>query len=292
MKSLLLGGFLAVAGAVSLGFSTVNKIPLHATSASRYDLKLSGTAPGVPAGSARYLSYDDLLKLPQVVFTVTDDPNFLGKTVISGLYLDELMRVLGIPEQNTMIAAICDDGYEAHYTSEYRAVHRPILVLKINDKQLAVTSRTADGGSYGPYLISHAFFNPGFRVLSNPEESQIPNGVLELRVLNENDVLAAIRPHGDFPADSPEMKGYQLAEQNCFRCHQNGNYGGRKAGRSWASLAKIAKADPKGFAAYIKDPQSQNAYAQMPANPDYDDATLHALTGYFQTFAPPAQVSK
>jgi hypothetical protein len=26
----------------------------------------------------------------------------------------------------------------------------------------------------------------------------------------------------------------------------------------------------------------------MPPNPEYDDATLHALTAYFQTFAPAA----
>ena len=292
MKFFAVGGLLAIAAAVSLGFSSAGSIPLHANSTSAQDLKISGDIPGLPPGSARYLSYDDLLKLPLVTFTVTDDPNFSGKTEITGVYLNELLHALGIPDQNTLISAICDDLYEAHYTVDYRAAHKPILVVQLNGKPLPHTTRTADGGAYGPYLISHASFTPRFKILAHDEESQIPNGVLELRFLKENEVLAAIRPHGNFAAGSPEMKGYQIAEQNCFRCHQSGDYGGHKAGRSWTALAKIANADPKGFEAYTKDPQSQNAYAQMPANPGYDDATLHALTAYFKTFVAPTLESK
>lgn len=285
MKSVVVGGFLAIAAVLSFGFSGATGISLSTKPVSAHDLKLSGELPGVPAGEVRYVAYQDLLKLPQVTFTVTDDPNFSGKTEISGIYLDELLRILAIPDDDTLIAAVCDDAYEAHYTRDYRAAHKPILVLKINGKPLAVSSRTADGGSYGPYLISHASFTPRFHILKQEEGAQIPNGVLELRFLKENEVLDAIRPRGSFAADSPEMQGYQIAQENCFRCHNEGDYGGHKAGRSWSALARIAKADPVGFAAYTKDPQSENAYAAMPANPDFDKATLQALTAYFQTFA-------
>ena len=106
--------------------------------------------------------------------------------------------------------------------------------------------------------------------------------MLELRFLREDEVFHAIEPRGDFAADSPQMQGYLIAQQNCFRCHNAGAYGGSKAGISWTVLGKIATTKPAYFKAYIKEPQSESAYAEMPDFPDYDDATLAALTAYFQ----------
>jgi hypothetical protein len=291
MQSPWLSAVLAVATTLSFAAYAGDKIDLKRKSASSQDLKLSGDLPGLPADSVRFVSYEQLSHLPEVTFRVSDDPNFSGPTEISGIYLEALMSALGIRDSGTIVAAVCDDDYEAHYTEEYRKAHHPILVLSINGKPPAQTQRTEDGGAYGPYLISHASFTPRYHILAHTEESQIPNGVIELRFLKQSDVLNAIRPHGSFAGNSPEMQGYRMAEENCFRCHNAGDYGGHKSGRSWKSLAHLARIDPKGFAAYIKDPQGQDETAMMPANPDYDDATLHALTAYFQTFAP-AQVSK
>jgi len=297
MKFPWLAGLLAIAATLPLALTGAEKpsiqensagqekLSLHEKSTSADDLKLSGELPGVPANAVRFVSYAELAKLPQVTFTVTDDFNFPGKAEISGVYLDELLAALDISGKNTLIDAICDDEYEAHYLVEYRAAHHPILVLRLNGKQLARSKRTGDGGVYGPYLISHSSFTPGYRILAHPEESQIPNGVVELRFEKENVALGAIRPRGDFAADSPQMQGYRIAQQNCFRCHNAGPYGGRKASVSWSSLAKTAGAKPAYFGAYIKDPQSQSAYAEMPGFPDYDDATMAALTAYFQAFA-------
>jgi hypothetical protein len=262
-----------------------DELILHDRSGSAQDLKLSGELPGVPANSERFVSYSDLSKLPQVTFNVTNDPNFPQKTEISGVSIGVLLRELNIPEKNTLVSAICDDEYEGHYSAEYRAAHNPILVLRINGKPPALSSRTSDGGIYGPYLISHDAFTPRGRVLGHEEESQIPNGVLELRFLKEDIVLKAIQPHGIFAADSPEMQGYEIARQSCFRCHNAGSYGGHKAGRSWYSLAKIAKADPTFFSAYTRNPQSQDSAATMPADNTLDDKALAAITAYFQTFA-------
>jgi hypothetical protein len=264
-----------------------DKIDLKVKSQSAQDLRLSGDIPGLPSGSVRYITYDQLRHLPQTSFHVTDDYNFHGHpTDITGIPLNDLLRTLNIPDKDTLVAAICDDGYEAHYTSDYRHAHSPILVLQLNGKSLAQNARTSDDGIYGPYLISHAAFKPRYHVLAHAEEAQIPNGLLELRFLKEGPVFDSIRPHGKFADDSAQMQGYTIAQQNCFRCHNEGAYGGSKSGRSWSALAKIAAADPAGFAAYIKDPQSQDPSAVMPANPEYDGPTLHALTAYFQTFAP------
>jgi mono/diheme cytochrome c family protein len=290
-----MAGLIAVAAAGSLALLGAaiaqekpgqEKLPMHIKRMAADDLKLSGELPGLPANAVRFVSYSDLLTLPQVAFTVTDDPNFSRKGEISGIYLDELLRVLNISGNNTLIAAICDDKYEGHYPVEYRAAHHPILVLRLNGKRLGQSKRTADGGSYGPYLVSHPSFVSRYRTLAHPEEAQIPNGVLELRFEKEDAVLNAIQPPGNFAADSPQMAGYLIAKENCFRCHNAGAYGGQKAGVSWQSLAGIAYRKPTYFTAYIKDPASQSPYAEMPSFPDYDDATLTALAAYFRTFAP------
>jgi hypothetical protein len=291
MQSSWLSAVLAVAATLSFVAPIADKIELRTKSQSSQDLKLSGDLPGLPADSVRFVSFDQLSHLPQVSAKVTDDPNFSGPAEISGVPLDELMSVLGISEKNTIVSAICDDDYEAHYTLEYRQAHHPILVLRINGKPPAQYARTADGGAYGPYLISHRSFTPQYHILAHADEAQIPNGLIELRFLKQDAVLNAIRPPGVFADNSPQMQGYRIAEQNCFRCHNAGSYGGHKSGRSWKSLARIARADPKGFAAYTKDPQSQDDTAMMPANPEYDDATLAAITAYFQSF-PPTQVYK
>lgn len=256
---------------------------LHDSRTSPRDLELDDDLGGAGAYSVRYVSYSELLRLPQVTFTVTDDSNFHGKAEIKGIYLDELLRDLNIPSANTLIAAVCDDGYEGHYPAEYRAEHHPILVLAINGEPLHLTRRTAEDGDYGPYLVSHSSFTPRYRILAHAEEAQIPNGVLELRFEKEDEVYRAIKPRGVFAAGSPQKQGYVIAQQNCFRCHNAGEYGGRKAGISWSVLGKMATTKPAYFKAYIKDPAAESAYAEMPGFPEYDDATLAALTAYFQT---------
>jgi mono/diheme cytochrome c family protein len=294
MKALWIPGLLAIASALTIGTKTndrggqekvaaVPRLPLRESRTSATDLELSGDVQGAQAYAGKCASYAELFMLPQVTFTVTDDANFPGKAELGGVPLQELMQALHIPEKNTLVAAVCDDGYEAHYSAEYRAAHHPLLVLTINGKAPALVKRSSDAGNYGPYLISHPRFVPGYRILGYSEEAQIPNGVIELRFLKEDEVLSAIRPHGNIAADAPQMQGYKIAEENCFRCHGAGDYGGRKAGITWSALGKIARGRPTFFRAYIRDPRAENDYAEMPGFPEYDDATLGALTDYFQT---------
>jgi len=61
--------------------------------------------------------------------------------------------------------------------------------------------------------------------------------------------------------------GYRIAQQNCFRCHNMGREGGQKSGTPWLVLSAWAMASPEYFAAYVRDPQSKNPLAEMPATP-------------------------
>ena len=256
---------------------------LHAERSSPGDLEVGGELAGLPAGSTRYVRYEDLLSLPQETYTVSDDSNFRGKTEIGGVALSTLARTLG--QSADMLVAICYDHYRTNYPADYLAAHHPLLVLRINGQERDHWPTADDGGSMGPYLISHPVFKPSFRVLSHEDEPQIPYGVTRIEFRREAEVFGAIRPRGTWPTGSLVEQGYIIARQDCFRCHNMGKEGGTMAGRSWLQLAADASSDATRFQQTIHDPASVRPGAKMPAHKDYDDATLRVLTEYFNTFA-------
>jgi mono/diheme cytochrome c family protein len=223
-----------------------------------------------------------------VSYTVSDDANFTTQTEISGVLLEELsLRVSGNPQADVVVA-ICEDKYQANYPRAYLAAHHPILVLTIGGKSPEGWSKDplSHGLDMGPYLISHAKFTPSFQVLAHSDEPQIPWGVIRLEFRDEQKVFDAIAPRGAHAADASIQAGYRIAQQNCFRCHNMDAQGGQKAGRPWLVLATWAAASPEYFAAYVRNPKSRNPRAEMPGNPNYDDATVQALTAYFRTLVP------
>jgi len=263
-------------------------IKMEARRQSPLDLEIGGDLPGLPTGSVRYIAREELMKLPQVSNAVDDDANFAGKAEISGVLLTELMKALAVPQAGTMAVAICVDQYHAHFPEEYVRAHQPILALKINGLLPAnwPTNAEVHGAAMGPFLISHAKFTPSFKVLAHEDEPQIPWGVLRLEFRKETAALAAIAPRGPHANETGVKDGYVIAQQNCFRCHDNKGEGGTKSGRPWPVLAAWAEASPARFAAYVRNPQAVNAKSQMAPSPQYDDATMQALIGYFKTFLP------
>jgi len=257
---------------------------LHRERSSRGDLEVGGELSDAPAQSIRYIRYEDLLRLPQETYTVSDDSNLLAKTEISGVALETLARNLGQPA-DSMIVAICDDRYQAHYPRDYVAAHHPLLVLRINGQPHDHWPSSQEGGQLGPYLISHPSFKPAFKVLSYQDEPQIPYGVVGIEFHRETAVFGAIQPRAQYRENEKVQQGYWIARQDCLRCHNMAAEGGTKAGRSWLKLAARAKDDGSRFRQTIRNPTSVNPGAQMPAHSGYDDATLDALTAYFKTFA-------
>ena len=259
---------------------------LHTNRASPLDLELGGDLANLPPNSARYITREDLLALPQVNFTVVNDANFTGPTQVSGIPLEELVRRFAAAPDSDLTLAICVDKYLASYSPTYIAAHHPVLVLKINGQPPSAWPKDSEGHNLdmGPYLISHANFTPSFKILSHSDEPQIPWAVVRLEFRDENAVFAAIAPRGPQAQDQQVQAGYRIAQQKCFHCHNMGSEGGQKAGRPWLVLSTWATASPSYFAAYVHNPLEKNPNAQMPSLPEYDDATLRALIAYFQTF--------
>lgn len=249
------------------------------------DLEVGGELAGLPPGSTRYVRYQDLLELPQETYTVRDDFNLPRNTVISGVALTTLAHLFGQSPGSALIVAICYDRYRTNYPPDYLAEHHPLLVLRINGKLRDGWPRSPKGGPLGPYLISHPFFKPAFKVLSHEDEPQIPFGVTRLEFRRESAVFGAIRPPGNWPLGSPVEQGYRIARQDCFRCHNMRDQGGQMAGKSWLELSTVAETDPARFKRIVRAPASVTAGAKMPGEPGYDDATLDALTTYFRTFS-------
>jgi hypothetical protein len=292
--ALIVPGLLGVlkfhnANAQTTGAVAAAQKPLYARlgwkRSSPSDLELGGELLGTPAHGARYATREQLLALPQVSYTVTNDANFSGPTQISGVALGQLRQVLTENPESELAVAVCSDKYETHYPRAYIEAHHPVLVLRINGKDPAEWPKSPEGDDMGPYLISSPDFKASFKVLSHEDEPQIPWGVVRLEMQSESVVFDTIRPRGPGANSREVQDGYRIAQQNCFRCHNSGDEGGTKAQRPWTVLATWATASPEYFAAYIHDPKSKNPKSQMPGFPNYDAATLNALTKYFQSFS-------
>ncbi|HSC46408.1 MAG TPA: hypothetical protein VLC94_11265, partial [Candidatus Acidoferrum sp.] len=238
-----------------------SSIKTEARRQSELDLEIGGDLPGFGPGTVRYISREELLKLPQVSYAVDDDANFAGKVEINGVLLAELLKALGVPRAGMMVVAICVDQYHAHYSEEYVEAHQPVLALKINGLPPGSwpTNAEVHGAAMGPFLISHAKFTPRFKILAHEDEPQIPWGVVRLEFRKEAAVLAAIAPRGAHAGEAGVKNGYVIAQENCFRCHDSNGEGGKKSGRPWPVLAAWAEASPARFAAYVRNPQAVNA---------------------------------
>ncbi|HET6143562.1 MAG TPA: c-type cytochrome [Candidatus Acidoferrales bacterium] len=280
--------FLAAFAALLLSISSAQASPTwHEKRQQVSDLEISGSLAGLPAESTRYITREELLAMPQVSFSASDDTNFSGPTKISGVPLEDLGRAFGAAPSSDMVVAICDDEYRANYPRSYLAAHHPVLVLEVSGKAPSGWPKDSQEHKYdmGPYMISNPKFVPSYRILSHQDEPQIPWGVVRVEFRDEKTVFGSIAPQGPHARDKEVQDGFGIVKQNCFRCHNSGREGGQKSGLSWNVLSKLAQSVPQDFAAYIHSPASRNEKAQMPGFPEYDDATLAALTKYFQSFS-------
>ena len=243
----------------------------HSTRTSPLDLELGGDLVGLSAGAKRYVSRQDLLALPQVSFTVTDDLNFNGSTGLRGVELELLAKTFAAEGEKALVVATCMDLFRAHYPQAYVQAHRPLLVLEINGQGPDAWPKSKGGLPMGPYVISHPHFTPSFKTLSQEDEAQIPWGVLRLEFRNEKKFLDSIAPVGPTSGEPAVQAGYRIAER-------------QKGMLTWAAIGMMADSSPRVFADYVRSPRGRSQYAEMPVYSNYDDATIQALTAYFRTF--------
>src|ERR1700738_2739806 len=219
---------------------------VHAARVSKTDLEASWSAAGGSGEAVRgFVAYKDLLALPQVSATVSNDENFTAmhtpSAQVTGVTLDVLAKTLKVPAELDLMLARASDGYVGPYTAEYVAAHHPILVLTVDGMTTADWARKTGNIDPGPYLISYDHFVPAWQVLAHADRPLVPMQMVGLAFKREKDVFGPITPAARFGPDSPERAGFAIAKQNCLRCHAAGPYGGTKAGLSWEGLTMVAR---------------------------------------------------
>jgi mono/diheme cytochrome c family protein len=283
----------AVAGASVSVRTAMRMMLLHSTRQAASDLEITGMARDPTANSSGYIAYADLVRLPQIEATIADDPDYPGVTMhVAGVYLETLSRELDESSSFDLMDTLCTDGYRSHFPADYIAAHHPILVLKIDGMLPAAWAAHTNQDDPGPYFVVYQHFVPAFRVLSHADRPQLPTNVVRLNFSTVAETFGAIAPRGRFAVDSPERRGFAIAKQNCLRCHSRGPYGGTKSGLDWDALSTWAREQPAYFASYIHGSRGFEPNARMPGNPEYDAATLAALTAYFRTFTGEAPARK
>ena len=195
-------------------FQTEHRLVLQTERHAPSDLEVGGSLQNVPRGETRFVSYESLLSLPQESYTVTDDTNFGTTAQVSGVSLEKLPAWLGAESGASMVIAICDDKYAAHYPASYIHAHHPLLVLKVNGLKPDHWPLGVDRLPMGPYMVSHPSFKPSFRVLSHDDEAQVPWAIVRLDLRREQTVYAPIEPQGAAANDPIVQQGYTIARQN------------------------------------------------------------------------------
>jgi mono/diheme cytochrome c family protein len=230
-----------------------------------------------------YYSYDQLLTLPTVTVKTEHDPNTNRPATYTGVYVSDLFEAFGADASFDVIGANSVGYYKQYYDRDYLARHRPILLLKFDDKPPADWPTSEHGDWLGPYCVVHESFSPAEAVYSYVEEPRTVAGVVSLELTGFTQSLGRLTPKEG--GNDPEVvKGQKIAAGSCISCHKLGNVGGTQA--SWAVLAATAVTSKDNFRKRVIDPQSMNPTSHMPPHPTFDDNTFNALEAYFKAMMP------
>jgi hypothetical protein len=232
-----------------------------------------------------YYSYDQLLTLPTITVKTERDPNTNTPATYTGIYLSNLFEAFGADASFDVIAANRLDKYKQYYDHDYVAKHRPILLLKFDDKAPDDWPQTEDRNMLGPYCVVHESFSPAEAIYGYVEQPRGTYGIISLELTNFGQSLGRFTPK--VSGNDPEVvKGQKIAVGSCSTCHNLGTAGGQMAGTPWSVLATTAVSTKDKFRSKVIDPRSLNTTSHMPPRPEFDDNTFNALEAYFKAMTP------
>jgi cytochrome c2 len=247
------------------------------------DLQVITLDSGGNSEKRAYYSYDQLLTLSTVTVNTERDPNTNTRATYTGVYISDLFGAFGADPSLDVIGARCSDGEKQYYDRDYVARHRPILLLKFNNKSPDDWPHTESGSALGPYCVVHESFNPGETIYGYVEQPKIPYGVVSLELTGFSQSVGRFIPKKS--QNDPEVaKGQKIViGGGCTSCHKLGNAGGQKPGSAlWKVLIQRAVTSKDYFRKYVTNPKSINPTSQMTPHPTFDDNTFNALEAYFK----------
>jgi hypothetical protein len=164
----------SISNAASLQPSETTENPL--------DLEVITLDPQGIAAKTAYYSYDQLLTLPAVTVKAERDPNTNTPATYIGIYLSDLFEAFDADASFDVIAAKCSNGSKQYYDRNYLARHRPILLLKFDDKPPADWPNPEHGSWLGPYCVVHESFSPAETIYGYVEQPRIALAVASLEL--------------------------------------------------------------------------------------------------------------
>jgi hypothetical protein len=232
-----------------------------------------------------YYSYDQLLTLPTVTVKTDRDPNTHTPATYTGIYISDLFEAFGADASLDVIGANRLDRHKQYYDRDYVAEHRPILLLKFDDKVPDDWPQTKDRTMLGPYCVVHESFGPGQTIYGYVEQPRSMYGVVSLELTSFSRSLGRFGPKES--GNDPEVvKGQKIAVGSCSSCHNLGSAGGQMGGNPWSLLAVTAVNAKDKFRKKVTDPRSLNPTSNMTPHPEFDDKTFSALEAHFKEMMP------
>jgi hypothetical protein len=90
--------------------------------------------------------------LPTVTVKTDRDPNTNNPAIYTGVYLSDLFEAFDADAPLDVIGANCSDERKQYYDRDYIAKHRPILLLKFDNKPPADWPNSDYGSWLGTLL--------------------------------------------------------------------------------------------------------------------------------------------
>ena len=253
-------------------------LDLRAARTSPFDLELTGRLAGVPAGQARYASWQDLRALPTSKVTLNGEFTS-GDQVLTVVFLGDLLRALPAAPGTDTLLATCADGYASVYTLDFIARYRPFLVLEIDGRAPRDWPPPGLDNNPGPYVITVSSALVPAVARYRDIDHKKPWGVVSIELASFAERYRGIYTGSRSSLSPAARDGRDIWVNSCASCHAGppGTFGGTKADRPFQVIAAYAGYDRPFFMKYVRKPKSLVACAKMEPHPDYSDAELSHL---------------
>jgi cytochrome c2 len=253
-------------------------LDLHAARSSPFDLEVSGRISGVPAGQARYASWQDIRALPTSRVTLNGEFTS-GDQVLTVVFLDELLRALPADAGADTLLAKCSDGYASVYTRDFIAQYRPFLVLEIDGRGPRDWPPPGLDYNPGPFVITVSSALAPAAAKYRDIDHKKPWGVAAIELANFAERYRGLYTGARANLSAAASDGRDIWINSCACCHPGpaGAFGGTKANRPFQVIAAYAGYDRPFFTQYVRKPKSLVPCAKMEPHPDYSDAELSHL---------------
>jgi hypothetical protein len=256
-------------------------VTLHPERASPFDLTVTGALEGVPAGTKRYVRYEDLQALPTTKLHISDE--FMrGDQEVTVVFLADLWKAMPTLPDADCLLATCSDQYASVFRRDFVAAYRPFLVIEINGAGPDKWSGSGLVADPGPYAISvsAALVPAAGRFLSI--EHKKPWGVIALEFASYAEKFGDAYA-GPWANLSPRAAtGREMWINACACCHPGPGrtYSGTKSHQAFGIVAAIAKGDAALFRKYVRHPTSVIPSAKMEEHPYFTDEQLNAIIAF------------